>query len=472
MVGDFLIDSLNREQSLSDIASRELGYDGSPFDDLDDEEFVTRASEITAIIKALYAKQDKELEKLPELNKLAKDVEWPVIPVLARMEYTGVLLNSAYLEKFSDEIDDMISDLKQKIYGFADQEFNISSPGQLAEILFEKLNLPTDGIKKGKTGYSTAASELDKLRSIHPVIDVISQYREVTKLKNTYIDTLPKMVDDNSRLHTTFSLTTAQTGRLSSSDPNLQNIPIKTELGKRIRTAFEADKGRVLISADYSQFELRLAAALSGEEELIKLFNNHADVHIMTAAQIYERDPEDVTKQMRRAAKTINFGVLYGQGPHALSQSTGMDFKSSKNFIDRFFEIRPKLKEFIKNTREQADKQGYVETLLGRRRPTPDVKSSNFAVREAAYRAAVNLPIQGTAADIMKLAMIKVDQALKENYEDCEILLQIHDSLLVECPEAKEEEVSKTIQQTMEEAYKLPVEIAVEVDSGKNWGEI
>ena len=472
LVGDFLIDSLNREQSLSDIASRELGYDGSPFDDLDDEEFVTRASEITAIIKALYAKQDKELEKLPELNKLAKDVEWPVIPVLARMEYTGVLLNSAYLEKFSDEIDDMISDLKQKIYGFADQEFNISSPGQLAEILFEKLNLPTDGIKKGKTGYSTAASELDKLRSIHPVIDVISQYREVTKLKNTYIDTLPKMVDDNSRLHTTFSLTTAQTGRLSSSDPNLQNIPIKTELGKRIRTAFEADKGRVLISADYSQFELRLAAALSGEEELIKLFNNHADVHIMTAAQIYERDPEDVTKQMRRAAKTINFGVLYGQGPHALSQSTGMDFKSSKNFIDRFFEIRPKLKEFIKNTREQADKQGYVETLLGRRRPTPDVKSSNFAVREAAYRAAVNLPIQGTAADIMKLAMIKVDQALKENYEDCEILLQIHDSLLVECPEAKEEEVSKTIQQTMEEAYKLPVEIAVEVDSGKNWGEI
>ena len=472
LVGDFLIDSLNREQSLSDIASRELGYDGSPFDDLDDEEFVTRASEITAIIKALYAKQDKELEKLPELNKLAKDVEWPVIPVLARMEYTGVLLNSAYLEKFSDEIDDMISDLKQKIYGFADQEFNISSPGQLAEILFEKLNLPTDGIKKGKTGYSTAASELDKLRSIHPVIDVISQYREVTKLKNTYIDTLPKMVDDNSRLHTTFSLTTAQTGRLSSSDPNLQNIPIKTELGKRIRTAFEADKGRVLISADYSQFELRLAAALSGEEELIKLFNNHADVHIMTAAQIYERDPEDVTKQMRRAAKTINFGVLYGQGPHALSQSTGMDFKSSKNFIDRFFEIRPKLKEFIKNTREQADKQGYVETLLGRRRPTPDVKSSNFAVREAAYRAAVNLPIQGTAADIMKLAMIKVDQALKENYEDCEILLQIHDSLLVECPEAKEEEVSKTIQQTMEEAYKLPVEIAVEVDSGKNWGEM
>ena len=195
-------------------------------------------------------------------------------------------------------------------------------------------------------------------------------------------------------------------------------------------------------------------------------------MHIMTAAQIYERDPEDVTKQMRRAAKTINFGVLYGQGPHALSQSTGMDFKSSKNFIDRFFEIRPKLKEFIKNTREQADKQGYVETLLGRRRPTPDVKSSNFAVREAAYRAAVNLPIQGTAADIMKLAMIKVDQALKENYEDCEILLQIHDSLLVECPEAKEEEVSKTIQQTMEEAYKLPVEIAVEVDSGKNWGEM
>lgn len=472
LIGDFLLDSLNREQSLGEIAARELGYDGSGFDELDDEEFVTRAGEIISIVKALHTKQEAELKKITSLKKLADEVEWPVIPVIAQMEYSGILLNTKYLEKFADEIDDMISDLQQKIYGYADQEFNISSPGQLAEILFDKLNLPTDGIKKGKTGYSTAASELDKLRASHPIIDVISQYREVTKLKSTYIDALPKQVDENSKLHTTFSLTTAQTGRLSSSDPNLQNIPIKTELGKRIRTAFEAGKGRVLVSADYSQFELRLAASLSGEDELIKLFNNHADVHIMTAAQIYGREPEDVTKQMRRAAKTINFGVLYGQGPHALSQSTGMDFKSAKNFIDRFFEIRPKLKEFIKNTREQAEKKGYVETLLGRRRPTPDVKSSNFAVREAAYRAAVNLPIQGTAADIMKVAMIKVDKVLKEKHGGCEILLQIHDSLLIECDEDAAEEVSKAVKQTMEQAYKLPVEIAVEVDSGKNWGEI
>lgn len=472
LVGDFLLDSLNREQSLGEIAERELGYEGSGFDDLDSEEFATRSGEIIAIICALHKKQTEELKKIPKLDKLAREVEWPVIPVLAEMEYVGIKLNTNYLAKFADEIDDMISDLQQKIYGYADQEFNIASPGQLAEILFGKLALPNEGIKKGKTGYSTAASELDKLRATHPIIDVISQYREVTKLKNTYIDTLPTMVDDQSRLHTTFSLTTAQTGRLSSSDPNLQNIPIRTDLGKRIRTAFVADKGRVLVSADYSQFELRLAAALSGEEELIKLFNAHADVHIMTAAQIYEREPEDVTKQMRRAAKTINFGVLYGQGPHALSQSTGMDFKTARNFIERFFEIRPKLKEFIQATREQAEKQGYVETLLGRRRPTPDVKSSNFAVREAAYRAAANLPIQGTAADIMKLAMIKVDRALKTQHNNYQILLQIHDSLLIECPEEVAGNVSQLVKETMEQTYKLPVEIAVEVDSAQNWGEI
>ncbi|HUY85078.1 MAG TPA: DNA polymerase, partial [Candidatus Dormibacteraeota bacterium] len=363
------------------------------------------------------------------------------------------------------------------IYGHADQEFNISSPTQLAEILFDKLKLPTAGIKRGKTGYSTAASELDKLRGTHPIIDLITQYREVAKLKNTYVDTLPRMVDENSRLHTTFSLTIAQTGRLSSADPNLQNIPVRTELGRRIRTAFVAGKGNAakatkLVSADYSQFELRLAAVLAGDKNLIDMFNRDADVHTITAAEVYGREPEDVTKQMRHAAKAVNFGIMYGQGPHALSLGTGMDFAAAKKFIDRYFEIRPKLKEFIEKTRAQAQEQGYVEDIFGRRRPTPDVKSSNFAVREAAYRAAVNMPLQGSAADIMKLAMIAADKKLSEQHNDCRMLLQIHDSILVECPAEAADNIAALLKEAMETAYDLPVKLTVETATGHNWGEL
>lgn len=472
LVGAFLLNSLRREQTLTELAQADLDYDGSPFEDLDKNELMTRAPEIITTIKALHDQQTTELKKLSKVAALAKDIEWPVIPVLARMEYTGIELDTKYLKKFSTEVGDMISDYEQQIYGHANQEFNISSPGQLAEVLFDNLKLPTKGIKKGKTGYSTAASELDKLRGQHPIIDLITQYREVTKLKNTYIDTLPEQVDANSRVHTTFGLTNAQTGRLNSSDPNLQNIPVRTELGRRIRTAFVAGKSQKLVSADYSQFELRLAAVLAGDKNLIDMFNQDADVHTMTAAQVYGREPEDVTKQMRHAAKAVNFGTMYGQGSHALSLLTGMDFAAAKKFIDRYFEIRPKLKEFIEKTRETAQKQGYIEDIFGRRRPTPDVKSSNFAVREAAYRAAVNMPLQGSAADIMKLAMIAVDKQLRAQHNDCNILLQIHDSVLVECPAAVAERVAKLIKETMENAYKLPVKLTVDTAIGTNWGEL
>lgn len=472
LVGAFLLNSLRREQTLTELAESDLHYGGSPFEDLDREEYLTRAPEFTAVLQSLYDQQAVEINKVPKFPNLAKEIEWPVIPVLADMEYVGINLNTKYLNKFADEVGDMISDYEQQIYGHADQEFNISSPSQLAEILFVKLKIPVDGIKKGKTGYSTAASELDKIRGSHPIVDLITQYREVTKLKNTYIDTLPGQVDENSRLHTTYSLTQAQTGRLSSHDPNLQNIPTRTDLGRRIRTAFEASKGNKLISADYSQFELRLAAAIADEKELIHMFNNDTDVHTMTSAQIYGREPEDVTKQMRYAAKAVNFGIMYGQGPHALSQGTGMDFKAAKAFIDKYFEIRPKLKEFIEHTRELAVQQGYVETLLGRRRPTPDAKSSNFMVREGALRAAVNMPIQGTAADIMKIAMIKVQDKLNEKYSDSQLLLQIHDSILVESPADDAEKVAKLIKETMEEAYKLPVKLTVDTVIGDNWGEL
>jgi DNA polymerase-1 len=397
-------------------------------------------------------------------------VEWPLTSVLADMEYIGIKLDTKYLKNFSKQLDGSISDLEQKIYGHADHEFNINSPSQLAEVLFIKLNLPTHGIKKTKTGYSTGATELNKLRPVHPIIDLITSYREVTKLKNTYVDTLPAQVDENSRLHTTFSLAIAPTGRLSSADPNLQNIPVKTDLGRNIRTAFIAEKGNVLVSADYSQFELRLAAALSGDKNMIEAFNKDADIHTETAVQLYGIPAEKITKAQRSSVKEVNFGIMYGLGPHALSERTGMTFAEAKAFIDRYFEIRPKLKGYIEQQRKLALEQGFVETIMGRRRPTPDVKSSNFAVREGAYRAAVNMPLQGSAADIMKLAMINVAKLLPKGTN---MLLQIHDSILVEAPEKEAENVGQILKDTMETTYtKLPVKFKADISSGKNWGKL
>lgn len=468
LIGAYLLNSLRREQTLSDLIKSDLNFD-SELDNLPTEEVLERSGEISKGIWLLYEQQIKELAAMPKMHKLAHNIEWPVIPVLARMEYKGIKLDTKYLDVFSVEINDQISDLEQQIYGFADQEFNISSPGQLADILFNKLQLPTNGIKKGKTAFSTAASELDKLRGQHPIIDLITQYREVTKLKNTYIDTLPKMVDKNSRLHTTFALTIAQTGRLSSNDPNLQNIPVRTELGKRIREAFIAEEGNVLVSADYSQFELRLAAFLADDKEMIDMFNRDTDIHTATAAQVYGREPEDVTKNMRRDAKVINFGILYGMSPHGLSVATGMTREQAQTFIDKYFELRQPLLGYLDSLKEKARQDGYVETLFGRRRPMPDIKSSNFVVRMAAERAAMNMPIQGTEADLMKMAMIEVDKKLDD---DCKQLLQIHDSILVECPQHKAKEVAQLLKDTMENIYKLPVKLTVDTTIGKTWGDL
>jgi DNA polymerase I len=470
LVAAYLINPLLRAQTLTELATTNLRYEGSSLDDLDADELIGRAPEIIAVIRELRHGQVKALEQAPKIEDLAKNIEWPLIPVLADMELTGIKLDCPYLEKFAKQIDKTIKNLEKEIYKQAGHEFNIGSPGQLADVLFVKLNLPKSGIKKGKTGFSTAASELDKLRGAHSIIDLISQYREVTKLKNTYVDILPKMVDKNSRLHTTYNITIAPTGRLSSVDPNLQAIPVRTELGRHIRTAFVAAKGNLLVSADYSQFELRLGAAISGDETMIEAFNKDADIHAETAAEIYGIPADKVTKAQRSSVKAVNFGILYGLGPHALSQSTSMSFGEAREFIKRYFEIRPKLKEYIEKTRKLAEQQGYVETVLGRRRPTPDIKSPNFAVREAAYRAAINMPLQGCAADIMKLAMVNVAKKLEP---DTKMLLQIHDSLILEAPKQKAEAVGEMVKQTMETAYtKLPVKLKADVSIGKNWGEL
>jgi DNA polymerase-1 len=472
LVGAFVLNALRREQTLTELAQADLGYEGSSLDDLSPDEVITRAPEIMAIIRALHQQQAKDIAVTPKFPELVRDIEWPVIPVLARMEYKGIRLDTEYMNTFSDEIEDSISDLEQQIYGQADEEFNIGSPAQLATILFEKLNLPKQGIKKGKTGFSTAASELDKLRQAHPIINLITAWREVTKLKNTYVDSLPKLVDNESRIHTTYNITTAQTGRLSSNDPNLQNIPVRTELGRRIRTAFVAGPGNKLVSADYSQFELRLAAVMADDTELIDMFNRDTDVHTATAAQVYGRNPEDVTKQMRRAAKVINFGILYGMSPHGLAVAAGMSFEQAKHFIDRYKELRKPLFDYIDRIKEFARKESYVETIFGRRRPMPDIHSSNFMVRQGAERAAINMPIQGTEADIMKLAMVKVDELLAAQHNDCHQLLQIHDSIVVECPEAVADRVAKLLKDTMEGVYELPVKLTVDVSIGSNWGEL
>jgi DNA polymerase-1 len=470
VVGAFILNSLRREQTLTELASADLGYEGSSLEDMPTDELKERAAEVIAVIHALYEQQKKAMDEIPKLREVAQTIDWPVIPVLAAMEYEGIQLDTGYLGKMSEQLGDQISDIEQQIYGYADTEFNISSPVQLADILFNKLNLPRAGIKRGKTGYSTAASELDKLRGVHPVIDLITQYREYTKLKSTYVDALPKLVDEHSRLHTTFNLTIAQTGRLSSTDPNLQNIPVRTELGKQIRTAFVAGKGNVLVSADYSQFELRLAAYLANDQELIDMFNRDVDVHTATAAQVYGREVEDVTKNMRRDAKVINFGIIYGMSPHGLAAATGMTFDAARKFIEKYFELRKPLLEYMNSLKEKARKDGFVETLFGRRRPMPDIHSSNFVVRASAERAAINMPIQGTEADLMKLAMVAVQDKLKGT--PCKQLLQIHDSILVECPESEGESTAKLLRETMENIYKLPVKLTVDTSIGKNWGEL
>ncbi len=356
------------------------------------------------------------------------------------------------------------------MYQLAGGEFNIGSPAQLSDVLFTKLGLPTTGIKKGKTGYSTGQKELDKLRGLHPMIELIEQTRELAKLKNTYVDTLPEQIDESSRLHTTFNQDVAATGRLSSTGPNLQNIPIRTEAGRKIREAFVPDEGNVFVSADYSQFELRLAAVLADDREMIEDFNGDIDIHTKTASDVYGIPMEEVTKNQRRDAKVINFGVLYGMGPHALAQNTGMTFGDAKAFIDRYFELRAPIRRFIDATLEKAKTEGYVETFHGRRRPTPDVNSSNFMVREAGKRAAANMPIQGTEADLMKLAMIAVDAKIAGLGTQ---ILQIHDSILVECPEKNAEKIGDILKQVMETiAPELPIKLKVDISVGKNWGEV
>lgn len=454
-IAAFILNALERSRELSDLRGRTLN--------------MADPAEVLPSIWEAHKDQMLQFEQLPTLQKLAHDIDFPMIKLLATMEHRGILLDTEYLGDMSKKFEVLIKEFEQKIYQLAGQEFNIGSPAQLGIILFEKMGLPTQGVKRGKTGYSTGATELEKLRGLTPIAGLILQYREYTKLKNTYLDALPKFEDHQGKVHTTYDLDVAATGRLSSRDPNLQNIPTRTDIGNAIRGAFVPAKGNVFVSADYNQFELRLSAVMAGDKELIESFNAHEDVHTTTAAQLYGVPTAAVTKDMRRHAKVVNFGILYGMSPHGLSIATGMSFGEAREFIKKYFELRAPISEYIENTVKKAQTDGYVQTLFGRRRPTPDLKSSNFAVREAAKRAAMNMPIQGTEADLMKLAMIKVEENLAGLGEQ---LLQVHDSILVECPEANAEKVGKILKETMQHIHDLPVELTVDVSVGKSWGEL
>ena len=447
---------------------------GKPFWDLSQAAFLLNPLEKPeprlVVLEEEYQKQLKEFEKFPKLHQVLTELDLPLIPVLYKMEETGMLIDKAYFANLRKEYTAEVARLEQEVYSLAGKSFNLNSPIQLSEVLFIDLRLPTTGIKKTSRGYSTGAKELDKLKNLHPVISKIIEYREAAKLLSTYIIPMPELADKDSRIHTTFTQNVTATGRLSSKDPNLQNIPVRTEEGKRIRTGFIAPEGRVLVSADYSQFELRLAAVLSNDRKLIEDFNNDIDIHTKTASEAFNVPFNQVTKNQRRAAKVINFGILYGMSTKGLSDATGMTVPEAKQFIDNYFRLRAPIKQKLESILKQAREEGYVETFYGRRRWTPDVKSPNFIVRQAAERAAANMPIQGTEADLMKRAMIAVDKALPES---ANLIMQVHDSLIVECPENDAEKIAEILKNKMENiAPELPVKLAVEVTIGQNWGEL
>jgi DNA polymerase-1 len=405
-----------------------------------------------------------------KLQKIFEEIEVPLMEVLNKMQKRGIKLDVEWLKDLSKKLETRIKKITKEIHAHAGGEFNIDSPKQLQEVLFEKLRIPTENLKKNKKsgGISTAAGELEKMRGLHPIIDLIFEYRELTKLKSTYVDALPELVAKDGRIHTTYSQTIAATGRLSSINPNLQNIPIRSDLGNEVRKAFVADKGKVLLSLDYSQIELRIAASLSGDEGMIKIFKSGGDFHAATASLMFGVKESEVTDNQRRNAKTINFAVLYGVSAFGLSERTEMQRGEAGDYIKKYYQTFPKLKEYLDNLIKQAHKDEVLVNEIGRIRNFPEINSPNFAVRGGAERAAINMPIQSLAADVIKLAMIEIEKELPEAF----MILSVHDELVFEVKKGEEEAFAAKIKPIMESAYKLKVPLRVEAKAGKNWCEM
>ncbi len=421
--------------------------------------------------EALLRLHEPTRQKLDELGMTAlyEQAELPLCAVLARMEESGFLVDRKALADFGESLNAGIAALQESIWQRAGHDFNIQSPKQLGTVLFEELMLPSG--KKTKTGWSTNADVLDKLRGKHPIVNEVLEYRELTKLKSTYADGLLKVIGPDGRIHTSFQMTVTDTGRLSSREPNLQNIPIRKKLGGQIRNMFVAAPGQVLVDADYSQIELRLLAHISGDEAMREAFLSGEDFHAVTASKVFNVPLAEVSSTLRSRAKAVNFGIVYGISAFSLSQDIGVFPNEAKAYMEAYLEKYHGVRDYMKRVVAEAKEKGYVSTLYGRRRELPELKSSNFNLRSFGERVALNMPIQGTAADIMKLAMVHVAQRLEKEKLQARLLLQVHDELIVECPVAETDAVSRILQEEMEQAASLSVPLTVEVHSGHSWGE-
>jgi len=479
-IASYLLRPDLREYELSEIVQKYLGYSAYNFKSeeasgqlglIQNTDWVQKMSEVEGrrTCALLVLKEILETTSISQdTEKLFYEVELPLIEVLAKLELWGVKVDVHYLNNLTNKYHEKISKVSEKIYELADQKFNINSPKQLGKILFENLKLRP--YKRTKIGYATGISILRNLKEEHLIIKEIICYRELSKLKSTYIDALPPLVSNfDNRIHTTFHQTGTVTGRLSSSDPNLQNIPIRTELGREIRKAFIADRNHILLEADYSQIELRILAHLSEDEKLIHAFKQDIDFHKLTASQLFNIKMDKVTAKFRRAAKAINFGIIYGMTKFGLAQRLKISEEEAKNYIEQYFNEYPKVKEYIYEVVEEAKNKGYVKTILNRRRYIPELKSGNLKVRQLGERFAINAPIQGSAADIIKIAMINIFKEILEKKYNTKIVLQVHDELVLEIPMDEKDKITKMVIEKMENAYPLRVKLKVNVKTGSNW---
>lgn len=488
MIAEFVLDPGSRNLGLKNLAEARLGEKMTHIEDLIGKgKGQISMAEVKIESAAAYAAADAEmaLRLMPILKealervggmKLMNEIELPLITVLAEMEMSGILIDLTFFARMSKELETRLNEIARQVYRSVGQEFNLNSTQQLSEILFNRLRLePPDRGKKTASGhYSTSADVLETLRGKHEVVDWILEHRELSKLKSTYVDALPAAVNPRTgRVHTSYSQTGAVTGRLSSSDPNLQNIPIRTEEGRRVRNGFIAAPGNVLLSVDYSQIELRIVAHMARDEAMLKAFRQGQDIHATTAAAIYGVPLDAVTKEMRRHAKAINFGLIYGMSAFGLTRSTELTLAEAEEFVKMYFQQFPGVKNYLDGIRKQAAAQGYVETLLGRRRYFPMLKNpTNVNLKNREEREAINAPIQGTAADIMKMAMIKIPPALEQAGLHGKMLLQVHDEVVLECPQDELDETVRVVRKAMETAYRLDIPLLTEARSGQNWGEM
>ncbi len=485
MIASYLLNPTKRQHNLAQIAQEVLGHKMISFKEVTANRSkannfasveLARARDyscedvhVTSLVKEVLWQRLKE----SGLWELFHQVEVPLIDVLAKMEMHGILVDTNGLNQLSEEFSHSLNKLENEIYTVAGQHFNINSPKQLAEILFEKLKLPQIKKTKKKTGYSTDMEVLSELSKQHVLPGLIVRYRNLAKLNSTYVDGLRRMVHpETGRIHTSFNQTVTATGRLSSSDPNLQNIPVRSKEGRRIRALFVAEEGKLLLSADYSQIDLRVLAHYSGDKTLIEAFKRGEDIHTRTAAEVFDTSQDLVTPDMRRAAKTVNFGIIYGMSAYGLAKELGIDRKEAKDFITRYFNRYPGVKRYMDEIVKSAREKGYVTTILGRRRYIPDLRSRTRAVREFAERTAINTPIQGSAADIIKLAMLRVDKNLTEMECDSALVLQVHDELVLEVRKDELEKVANMVKETMETVVELAVPLTVNIGWGKDWANL